>query len=32
MAWTNNDCRLTSNIGGDFQTFSVALQYRWFNR
>jgi hypothetical protein len=23
---------LTAIAGGNFQTFSVALQYRWFNR
>jgi hypothetical protein len=29
FAWSRG---LTTNIGGNFQTFSVALQYRWFNR
>lgn len=28
FAWSRG---LTTRIGGDFQTFSVALQYRWFN-
>jgi Putative MetA-pathway of phenol degradation len=28
LAWSRG---LTTTIGGDFQTVSVALQYRWFN-
>ncbi|WP_246217579.1 transporter [Paraburkholderia panacisoli] len=29
FAWSRG---LTTRVGGNFQTFSVALQYRWFNR
>ncbi len=29
LAWSRG---LTTAIGGNFQTFSIALQYRWFNR
>jgi len=29
FAWSRG---LTTSFGGDFQTVSVALQYRWFNR
>ncbi|MDN7180224.1 transporter [Caballeronia sp. SEWSISQ10-4 2] len=29
LAWSRG---LTTSIGGNFQTISVALQYRWFNR
>jgi hypothetical protein len=29
LAWSHG---LTTSIGGNFQTISVALQYRWFNR
>jgi len=29
LAWSRG---LTTSIGGNFQTVSVALQYRWFNR
>jgi hypothetical protein len=29
LAWSRG---LTTRIGGNFQTLSVALQYRWFNR
>jgi hypothetical protein len=28
LAWSRG---LTTRVGGDFQTFSLALQYRWFN-
>jgi hypothetical protein len=28
FAWSTG---LTTRVGGNFQTFSVALQYRWFN-
>jgi len=28
LAWSRG---LTTSIGGNFQTISVALQYRWFN-
>jgi hypothetical protein len=28
LAWSRG---LTTRVGGDFQTVSVALQYRWFN-
>lgn len=29
LAWSNG---LLTRIGGDFTTFSIALQYRWFDR
>jgi hypothetical protein len=29
LAWSRG---LITRVGGDFQVFSVALQYRWFNR
>jgi hypothetical protein len=29
LAWSRG---LTTRIGGNFQTVSIALQYRWFNR
>jgi hypothetical protein len=29
LAWSRG---LTTSIGGNFQTVTVALQYRWFNR
>ena len=29
LAWSRG---LITRIGGDFQTISLALQYRWFNR
>ena len=29
LAWSRG---MTTSIGGNFQTVTVALQYRWFNR